>query len=641
MNKTRNVRTLREAVRAQCHTLRRLDIAHALSAAEDDFRVLRGAHLVITGAPRAVASWLVESATRTNVRLELITLFALVLLPVGSLAQSTHAPAATSVAVRLPKLPRHADLVALFTEWRAFEEPPRVSGVPNYSTATSARRLATLNAMQARLRAIDTTGWSIKEQVDWHLVRAEMNGMQYNLTVLKPWARDPAYYASVRPAESDTPAEEGPTIHGAIRLWKYSVWPRTVLDVAAPLLADDARRLAGELRTVTPLLTQARRNLAGANARDLWVGGVRAFEEQAEVLERLGARVGENETELQRVIAEAHGATLSFAQWLRDESPKRTGPSGVGKAQYTWFLRNVLLLPLTWDEEVAITRRELARSHASLRLEETRNRDLPPQAAAATPEAYAALQERAIPRYLEFMRDKRILTMEPWMERALLERMGGFVPQSTRNFFSEGNHRDPIPLWTQLYHGWDNRRIRVAPHASPIRRGPLLYNVWLSRSEGMATAMEEWMMHAGLYDDSPRSREIVWIMLSARAARGLGNLYAHSNELSMAEAADFHVSWTPRGWMRRDPLLGFEQHLYLRLPGYGASYVTGGRLMDETMAMRARQLGDAFTIQRFFDEVNNAGMIPVSLIHWELTGDNRMIRELKENAGPQPFRIAP
>jgi hypothetical protein len=34
--------------------------------------------------------------------------------------------------------------------------------------------------------------------------------------------------------------------------------------------------------------------------------------------------------------------------------------------------------------------------------------------------------------------------------------------------------------------------------------------------------------------------------------------------------------------------------------------------------------------------VNAAGMIPVSLIYWELTGDDRMIRELRD--GPLPFR---
>ena len=190
------------------------------------------------------------------------------------------------------------------------------------------------------------------------------------------------------------------------------------------------------------------------------------------------------------------------------------------------------------------------------------------------------------------------------MERALRERTAPFSPAASRNFFMQATQRDPIPLWTHLYHWWDNMRIRVAPHSSPIRRGPLLYNVWMSRAEGMATAMEEWMMHAGLYDESPRSREIVWIMLMNRAARAVGNLFAHDNALTMEQAGDIHVSWTPRGWMRRDPLLGFEQHLYLRQPGYGASYITGGRLMEEVIAERARQLGDGFTLQRVMDEIN-------------------------------------
>lgn len=130
---------------------------------------------------------------------------------------------------------------------------------------------------------------------------------------------------------------------------------------------------------------------------------------------------------------------------------------------------------------------------------------------------------------------------------------------------------------------------------------------------------------AGLYDLSPRSREIVWIMLGARAARGLGSLYAHANDITMTEAGDIHVGWTPRGFMHRDLLLCKEQHLYLRQPGYGASYVTGARLLDEVMAQRARQLGEDFNLRRFFEELNAVGMIPVSLIYWELTGDDVMV----------------
>jgi hypothetical protein len=527
---------------------------------------------------------------------------------------------------------RYRQLVTLFDDWRRFETPPHLEGapgyVPDYRGATSASRLAELAAWERRLAAIDTTRWTIPQRVDWHLVRAEMSGMRFHLAVLQPFSRDPAYYASVRTAESDTPAEEGPTIHGAVRLWQYPIWPRTVLDTVAPMDAAQTRALTTALRGVPALLAQARVNLAGSTARDLWIGGVRAFEEQSEALAELAPRVPTRERDLARAVAEARAATDAFAQWLRDEAPTRTGPSGIGKAEYSWFLRHVLLVPLAWEDEVTITRRELARAHAALKLEELRHRDLPPMPVAETPEAYAAMQERAIARWMGFLRDRGIVTPQPWMERALRERMAPFAPPASRNFFMQATQRDPVPLWTHLYHWWDNARIRYMPHASPIRRGPLLYNVWMSRAEGMATVMEEWMMHAGLYDDSPRSREIVWVMLITRAARGLGNLYAHANELTMEGAGDVHVTWTPRGWMRRDPLLGFEQHLYLRQPGYGASYVTGGRLLEETMAQRARQLGDGFTIRRFLDEVNGAGMIPVSLLHWELTGDDRMVREL-------------
>ena len=564
---------------------------------------------------------------RASHRLAAFTFAVVGLLLLGATGLAVHAQGAG-----------YTELLKLFEEWRAFEQPPRVEGgVPDYSPATNARRLEALRQLQARLQAIGTTGWPIPQQIDHHLVAAEMNGLEYHLRVLQPWSRDPAYYVSIITEESDTPAKEGPVSHGAIKLYDYPIWPRTGLDRVSPLSDAQATELTGRLRTMPPLLQAARKNLVGGNARDLWVGGVRAFEEQSEALQTLSGRLGTAHPELGKAITAARAATDEFAKWVQAEAATKSGPSGIGKEQYTWYLRNVLMVPLSWEEEVTILKRELARAHASLRLEENRNRNLPPLRVANTPEEYHALQERAISRYLKWVADNRILTMEPWMERALRERTAPFAPEASRNFFMQATQRDPIPLWTHLYHWWDNMRIRVAPHASPIRRGPLLYNVWMSRSEGMATSMEEWMMHAGLYDESPRSREIVWIMLITRAARGLGNLYAHANDLDMAKAGDIHVNWTPRGWMRRDPLLGFEQHLYLRQPGYGASYITGGRLMEETIAERARQLGDKFTLQRVIDEINAAGMIPTSLVYWEVTGDDRMVRELKEGR-PLPPR---
>ena len=121
-------------------------------------------------------------------------------------------------------------------------------------------------------------------------------------------------------------------------------------------------------------------------------------------------------------------------------------------------------------------------------------------------------------------------------------------------------------------------------------------------------------MQAGLYDDNPRSREIVWIMLANRAARGLASLYVQSNDMTLDEAGKFHAQWTPRGWS--DPtsdLVGFEQLLYLRQPGYGTSYVTGKLELDRLIsdyAFMKEQTGETFSLPAFFRDMNAAGVIP-------------------------------
>ncbi len=129
-------------------------------------------------------------------------------------------------------------------------------------------------------------------------------------------------------------------------------------------------------------------------------------------------------------------------------------------------------------------------------------------------------------------------------------------------------------------------------------------------------------MQAGLYEDSPRSKEIVWIMLAQRAARGLGSLYAHANIMTMEEAGQVHVKWTPRGWMKTEPrLLRFEQHLYLRQPGYGTCYITGKNVIEKLLAEYVEQKeagGETFIMKDFFEEFNSAGNIPVELVRWEM-----------------------
>ena len=167
------------------------------------------------------------------------------------------------------------------------------------------------------------------------------------------------------------------------------------------------------------------------------------------------------------------------------------------------------------------------------------------------------------------------------------------------------------------------------PNNSPIRQGPLLYNIFDSRNEGIATAVEEMFMQAGLYDDHPRSREIVYIMIAQRAARGLGSLYAHANEMSMTEAGGIHEAYTPRGWMKTEEELKiFEQHLYLRQPGYGTSYITGKYLAEQAMmelAKKQESSDNPFELKSYYDQLNSIGNIPMALGMWEMTGVNSLV----------------
>jgi len=99
--------------------------------------------------------------------------------------------------------------------------------------------------------------------------------------------------------------------------------------------------------------------------------------------------------------------------------------------------------------------------------------------------------------------------------------------------------------------------------------------------------------------------------------------YAHANEMTMEEAGSIHSEYTPRGWMKTEKeLLIFEQHLYLRQPGYGTSYVTGKHLLDALIADygRMKELqNEPFVMQEFLDQLNEVGSIPLSLGHWQMT----------------------
>jgi uncharacterized protein (DUF885 family) len=522
-------------------------------------------------------------------------------------------------------------LVQLFQQWREFEHPVMKNNVPDYSASAMAAKAAALPGWRKRLDAIDPRFWPLEQQNDYKLVKAEMNGLDFNLRVLRPWARDPAFYVNVFSSRSDIPWREGPVPYPEIELYNYHF----------PLDDNAQKDLTSKLVMIPAFLSEAKENLKASNARDLWVYGEQELRNQSGTLrsfeagtltvhtlaEHQQADLTGSSPELRDAVAAARKSTDEFVAWLEKQAPTKTGPSGVGKEQYTWYQRNVHFIPYNWDEEVVLLRRELERAQSALRLEEHRNRNLPPLEPAADAAAFDKMAHDRLDNFVDFLVKQEIIPDKPYIKPALAEELGQFVPEDQRVFFTRVTHREPMLLLSHDYHWIDLGRMRDEPNPSPIRRQALLSNIWDNRAEGFATAFEEIMMHVGLYDDNPRARELVWIMLANRAARGLASLYVQANQFTLEQAAQFQAEWTPRGWAKAtDSLTVFEQLLYLRQPGYGSCYITGKLLADQLVTEYAHQqdlMGKPFVLRDFLDRFNNEGMIPIPLMESEMVPTSR------------------
>jgi len=498
-------------------------------------------------------------------------------------------------------------LLQLFKEFREFQKPRlSESGVPDYTQAAMAAQKAKLPEFEKRLVGIDTKAWPVDRRVDYEIVRAEMKGLEFDHRVLRPWSRDPSFYAVIQNSESDVPAREGAEIYGCLNVWQYTF----------PLDARSQAEVRRKLAAIPGILAQARAKLT-EDARDLWRLGARKKAGEAVALDRLAERLAGANPDLAPLARQARAAVDDFRKWLEAKIPALKGPSGIGKAEFDWYQKNVHLVPYSWEEQYLIARRELDRALAFLKLEEHRNRKLPALQAPTTAEEARRRQEAAVAGLLDFLRRDEIFSVGDYMK--LTPGGGAIIPAERRDFFTQIDYRDPVPLKVHAIHWLEKQREALNPH--PIRGTPLLYNIWDSRAEGFATAAEEILQQAGLLDKNPRARELVYILLAFRAVRAICDLKLHSGEWTVDDAVKYACVTTPYGWVKPDgDTIWGDLTIYLHGPGYGTSYVTGKIQIESLMADYAQLKGSAFTVKSFLDEMFSKGLIPASLIRWEMTG---------------------
>ena len=523
----------------------------------------------------------------------------------------------------------YQDLVSLCADFREFQKPKFIDGVPDYTKAAMEVQWKGLQTFKSRLADIDCSSWPVSQQVDYHVVRAEMNGLEFDHRVLRPWSRNPCFYTVIETGPTDVPAREGPLNYGTLLLWKFKF----------PLADKDIAEFRTRLQAIPKMLEQAKGNLT-EEAKDLWFCALRRKKDESAALADLAKLLAEQHPDLVPDAEKAKAATDDFRSWVEKKQSTMTARSGIGIENYNWYMRNVHLVPYTWEEQVVIVERELQRAWASLKLEEHRNRNLPKLEAPATEQEYRRRFDEAVDYFMGFLRKEEIFTVPDYMRDALKRpvvigerslKASPFIPPgSFHDFFAKVDYYDPLPMRCHGTHWLDWARIVYEPHPSPIRRVPLLYSIWDSRAEGLATGMEEMMLHAGLYDKrSPRVRELVYILLANRCARALEDLKMHSNEFTLEDAVNFGSSWTPYNWFPKEGnSVWVDASLYLNQPGYGTSYVVGKVHIEKLLADCAQKSGEQFTLKTWWDTFHASGQIPVSLIRWEMTGQEDEIKKL-------------
>jgi len=523
------------------------------------------------------------------------------------------APAGVEEQAGTGPVSSYEELVDLFLEFREFQSPDLVGDVPDYTPPAIEARRQGLVDLRQRFDALNVSSWPVSEKIDYLVVRAEMNGLDFYLRVLRPWSRDPGFYL-----QSQRGA--GPTRVATLR--RPREWPMT---------DDRLESFRNRLQAVPAVYEQAKANLQDVPG-DLARLAIHYLHEEISIYTELIPLLAEHHPDLVADAERGAATVREYGEWLEANLDSMTAQAGIGVDNYTWMLQNVLLVPYTWQDMLNIVEREDDRVWAFLKLEENRNRDLPPLQPVRERYEHWERQKDALDTVVQFILDDEIFTVPDYLNS--LAYLGpapepGPLPE-IRDYFENTADREPMPEQTHEFIGHWLDHERYDRDERPIRGGERLYAIGMIRSEGWAFGLEELMMHAGYLDGRPqRGREIVYLQTAFRSCRARADLLMHSNDFTLMDAIDYCVACAPKGWLPKDGLhVWYEMETNLRWPGWHTGMVVGKQEFMKLMGDRASQLREDFILRDFMDEFLAAGNIPFSLIRWEMTGNEDEIETL-------------
>jgi uncharacterized protein (DUF885 family) len=521
-----------------------------------------------------------------------------------------------------------------FWAWRAHEQPFTVDDIPrlerpknfviDWSPSTVAKRRSELASFEERWKKL-TPGEAhdIHQRVDYRLIGSALARVRWELDIEQSWRRSPLFYVD--------------QTLGAVYV---------LLLPPPPFSADRQQQIVERMNSIPATLAAARQNLSDMRQpfAQLTIEALRDVETRCMTMSTaLEPQLSpDKRNQLRSSTTTAAQALKEYSAWVERQMPSMRKDTAIGRDNYVYFLRNIAVMPFSPEQLLAMSQQEWSRALAFEIYERGRNAAVPPLKLfpdQATQMKREQVDEEKIRQYLV---KQEILSVPAWLKHyrnlpvpayvepftdlgvtddltsasRLSENGTSYIepPSAKLGYFGLATAHDPRPIivhegvpghYFQLCLGWAN--------ADPVRR----HYYDSGANEGIGFYAEEMMLQAGLFDDSPHTREIIYSFMRLRALRVEVDVKLALGQFTLEQAADYLTKTVP---MDAGTALS-EASLFASTPGQAISYQIGKIQILELLARARRQQGQDFSLLQLHDSVWANGNVPIALQSWEMLGD--------------------
>jgi uncharacterized protein (DUF885 family) len=517
-----------------------------------------------------------------------------------------------------------------FWAWRAKYAPftgddvnriERPGGTRDWSRASIDKQQKDLAEFEARWKKLDPTQWAVPQQVDYRLIGSALARVRWELEINPRWKHDPNFYI----AQTLTAVVEALTVPG-------------------PYDAARSREILTRIENIPSILQQGAENLDKPPAPFASVA-IQALENIRPHLRQMAATLLKSTTlkeeELNSATDRAADALERFRENLREMLPSLPNETAPGRDAYVFFLENVALMSYSPEDLLAMGRLEWNRAIGFEVFEKNRNKNVPALKTADNIDNWikeAAEKELQIRKFLE---ERGILSVPSWVQHYTLRPMPEYLralqgfgemddftspsrlkenciryvtePSGNLGYFWHATAEDPRPI--TVHEGIPGHYFQLClswKHEDPIRR----HYYDSGANEGIGFYAEEMMLQAGLFDDRPHTREIIYNFMRLRALRVEVDVKLALGEFTLEQVAKYLQEKVP---MDSDTARQ-EAIAFATGPGQAITYQIGKLQILKFLAEARMQQGDKFNLRTFHDFVWKNGNLPIALQQWEYLG---------------------